>query len=198
MRTSVLWAIVVLVVATLSALGTIRAIRPARPDLSNTREWTLIKLDRAASSPKEMRVYLPKHLSSTWDPYTVEQNKIVAVQDGRSFEFMWPTDRQYAAGWSEVIRLPDGRVEVLLFESPSSVRLVLFNQGQFSYRPEKDELLSVGEITYSGLDHDGVPEFVATEGGRQKLLRWAPEAGFTEVSEPTDGAVRKQAAPRKK
>jgi hypothetical protein len=181
MRTNVLWVIVVLIIAALVAWGTVRAVRPAPPDLSNLRKWTLVKLDRADSSPKEIRVYIFKHLSSTWDPYTVEQNKIVAVQDEKPFEYMWPNDRQYAAGWCEVIRLPDNKIEVLLFESPSSMRLVFYNQGRFVFRPDKDELLSTGEITYSDLDHDGVPEFIVKEKEMQKVLRWEPETGFAEV-----------------
>lgn len=190
MKTIMFWVVIVLVVAALSAWGTICAIRPAAPDLSDTREWTLIKLDRADSSPKEIRVYMFKHFSSTWDPYTVEQNKIIAVQDERPLEYLWPSDRQYAAGWCEVIRLPDNKIELLLFESPSSMRLVLYNQGQFVFRPDKDELLSAGEITYSDLDHDGVPEFIVMEQGGQKALRWEPEMGFAEVAKPNERTVR--------
>jgi hypothetical protein len=182
MRTIVLWVVVLFIVAGLSAWGTIRAIRLAPPDLANAREWTLIKVDRAASIPKGIRVYMFKHLSSTWDPYTVEQNKIIVMQDEKPLEYMWPSDRQYAAGWCEVIRLRDNKIEVLLFESPSSMRVVLYDKGQFVFRPDKDELLSTSEIAYSDLDHDGAPEFIVTEQGRQKVLRWEPQTGFAEVA----------------
>ncbi len=178
--------IILVVVVALTALGTIRAMRPGPPDLSNPRQWSLIKIDRAAFSPKEIRVYVAKHLSSTWDPYTVEQNKIAVFQDGKSLEFMWPSDREYAAAWCEIVRLPDGRVEVLLFESAASMRLVLFDHGKFVFRPDKDELLSTGEIAYSDLNHDGIPEFVVTEAGKRRTLRWTPEAGFAEMSESRD------------
>jgi hypothetical protein len=186
-KTRVLLAIFVLVVAVaLTALAAIRATRPERPDLSNARQWSLIKIDRAASSPKEIRVYVAKHLSSTWDPYTVEQNKIAVFQDGKSLEFMWPSDREYAAGWCEIVRLPSGGVVVLLFESAESLRVVLFDHGQFVFRPDKDELFSATEIKYAGVNHDGIPEFVVTEADKRRTLRWTPEAGFAETPESRD------------
>ena len=180
-KKSVLLVIGALVLVVLiSALGTIRAMRPSRPDLSQTREWTLVKVEQAASSPREIRIYLLKHLSSTWDPYTVEQNKIVVLQEEKPQEFMWPSDREYAAGWCEVVRLSGGRAAVLLFESPASLRIVLFDNGRFVFRPDKDELLSATDIRYTGTGRDGLPEFAISEAGTTRTLRWAPESGFAE------------------
>jgi hypothetical protein len=169
-----------LLVAVLSILGTVYAIRPEPPDLSNQQEWTLIKDDRSAEDPKAIQVYLLKHLSNKWDPYTVQQNKIVVSHGEKSLEFMWPRDNQYAAGWCEISRLSNARAAILLFEGTTSLRIVFFEDHQFIFRSDKDELISTAEIQRQGLTSEGVLEFSVTEAGKLKTLRWTPQSGFAE------------------
>jgi hypothetical protein len=176
-----LWGMsAVLLVAVISILGTLYLIRSEAPDLSNQREWTLIKNDRSAETQRDIRVYFLKHLSSRWDPYTVEQNKIIVSQGEKSLEFMWPRDNEYAGGWCEIARLPDHRAAILLFEGTTSLRIVLFQDSQFVFRSDKDELISTSDIRWQGLTPDGVLQFNIGDAGIVKTLRWTPKVGFAE------------------
>jgi hypothetical protein len=171
-----------LLIAVLSILGALYSIRSEPPDLSNQQEWTLIKNDRSAETPKDIRVYILKHLSSRWDPFTVEQNKIIVSQGEKSAEFMWPRDNEYAGGWCEVARFPDHRIAILLFEGATSLRIVLFENSQFIFRSGKDELISTSDIQWQGVKPAGVLEFNVTEAGKLKKLMWTPQSGFAESS----------------
>jgi hypothetical protein len=169
-----------LLVAVLSILGTLYSIRSEPPDLSNQQEWTLIKNDQSAENPRNIRVYILKRLSSKWDPYTVEQNKIIVSQGEKSVEFIWPRDNEYSGGWCEIARLSDHQAAILLFDGTTSLRIVLFENSQFIFRSGKDELISASEIHWQGVNPTGALEFYVTEAGKLKTSMWTPQSGFTE------------------
>lgn len=167
--------------------ATVRATRPNAPDLTDSNEWTLIKSAAVAQPPVDVRVFFLRHRSSTWDPYDVNQNKIVVTAMNGERKFIWPKNNTFAAGWCELFEPNDQSIAIVLFENENAVRIVQFSNGQFSFRSAKDELISPLPLKYDDLDRDGQPEFVGSSGSVGsgavgRVWRWSEADGFDDVT----------------
>lgn len=156
--------------------------RPKRPDLSNMSEWMLVKsapVTTSSSNNLNVRVYVYKRESTDRDPYDVRQNKIVITDSGKHYDFMWPFNHEYAAGWAEVFVSPDGSVSVALFEGESVVRVVRYAAGTFYFRPDRDELIANHDLSFRSAGPNA-PTFTDRADG--KTWRWTPSGGFESVA----------------
>ena len=182
------------------------------PNLENPDEWTLVKFfrkERPGQGELTIHVYLYKRLSGQGDPYTVMQNKIVVNENGADHVFMWPEDREYAGGWCEILELAkDGSIQILLYWDTTSLRVLTYANGKFSYRPDKDDLLSLEyDLFPRDLDGDGKYEFldgnhVGELGGRGPTIphvkQWTAEQGFVDVCSRFPAFFGREVLPRLK
>jgi hypothetical protein len=142
---------------------------PQPPNLDDPVGWIAIKFYKGLLDPQDGEltawVGVMARFSNERDPYTVLQNKIEIHNEGRTFRFLWPDDKTYAAGWCDIADVDgDGRKEFLLYAGTGSLRIVSFSKGHFYYRPRADELFSLDyHVGPMDLDNDGAPEFIEDE-----------------------------------
>ena len=186
-RKSLFFLFAMAVVAACTAAVVLHITRPTPPDLNAPGVWMLVKATRIGVY--HVSVYTFEHQSTTWDPYDVEQNKIVVETGGVRREFRWPYNEEYAAGWCELIDGNDGSIAFVLLGSETSVRVVRFAKGEFVFRPRTDELLSDRELEYER-PLDGTLRFIMREinytsrSGEHTLSKaweWTPTNGFAEA-----------------
>ncbi len=187
--------------------------RPKAPDLNDPHVWLPIKVFHGELGRQtgnvDATVGAVYMLSDGPDTYTVMQNKIEVRTNGSSFRFLWPDDGTFVAGWCDILDVDgDGDKEFLLYAGSGSLRIVSFVQGQFQFRPHRDDLLSfdhgVGPLD---IDGDGKPEFLEDEHFPANLennakwiwiprvKRWSRADGFIDVSNDYPKYYREQLIP---
>jgi hypothetical protein len=176
-----LWLLALVVAVAVTAIVAIQSTRPAPPDPSNDETWILVKKD--VQSDTEVRVYVVEHRSTTWDPHDLAQNKIVVTSRTVERQFNWPSDQNFAGGWCEVIHGRDGSIAIILFGSEKVVRVVAFINGRFVFRPQNDELVSDGALTYTA-GQLGELVFEVREADRRGAWQWTPRTGFRKLTQP--------------
>ena len=180
-----IWPAAMVVVVVITATVVAHVMRPTPPDLGDANTWMLLKND--IQDDIQVKVYVARRLSTTWDPYDLAQNKIVVRTASGVHEFQWPYNYEYAGSWCEIVHGPNTSIAVVLLAGENVVRVVSFVSGRFSFRPVKDELLRDHELAIvpkqtTDLAFD-IRE-VTPPGGRQAggNWRWTPETGFIRVA----------------
>jgi hypothetical protein len=169
------------VVVVIVAIVVVHVMRPEPPDLGDENTWMLLKND--IQDDIQVKVYVAKRLSTTWDPYDLTQNKIVVRTASGVHEFQWPYNYEYAGAWCEIVHGPNTSIAVVLFERENAVRVVSFVGGHFSFRPAKDRLLGDHDLAIVSQQTANLTFEIREVIQRRGLQavgkwRWTPESGF--------------------
>jgi hypothetical protein len=144
-------------------------LTPPQLSLENQANWVLIRSFRGVLDPSEgivtANVYVISYPSTGLDPHEVFQNRIDVMSSRGTATFSWPTIKEYAAGWCEIVDVDgDTHREFLLFHGVRALRIVSYSSGVFTFREDRDEVHSLrGNLQLLDVDDDGRFEFVDDE-----------------------------------